>query len=36
MELQVEWFTLYVLVDHILQPIKPLHDPDSVSSLVPL
>lgn len=27
-------FTLYVLVDYILQPIQPLHDPDSVTSFV--
>lgn len=28
-------FTLYVLVDYILQPIESLHDPDSVASFVP-
>lgn len=28
--------TLYVLVDHILEPIEPLHDPDGVPSLVSL
>lgn len=29
-----ESFTLNVLVDHILQPIQPLHDPDSVTPFV--
>lgn len=28
-------FTLYVLVDYILQPVESLHDPDSVASFVP-
>lgn len=28
--------TLQVLVDHALQPIEPLHDPDRVAFLVPL